>query len=135
MWNEIPDLDRKGLREFGLITGGIFASLFGLFFPWLLGRPYPYWPWVLGGFLVLWSGLAPASLRRPYRLWMRFAFLLSRLTTPVLMSLIFFLVITPTAFIMRIVAYDPMARRFDPNAKSYRIPTRNPPKTHMEGPF
>jgi Saxitoxin biosynthesis operon protein SxtJ len=135
MWNEIPDLDRKGLREFGLTTGGLFASLFGLFFPWMLGRPSPYWPLVLGGLLVLWALLAPTSLRQPYQLWMRFALLLSRLTTPVLMSLIFFLVITPTALLLRIVAYDPMARRFDPHAKSYRIAARKPSKTHMERPF
>ena len=27
----IPELDRKGLREFGLVTGAIVAVLFGLF--------------------------------------------------------------------------------------------------------
>jgi len=135
MWHDIPELDRKGLREFGLTTGGIFASLFGLVFPWVLGRPYPLWPWVLGGLLVVWAGVAPASLRGPYRLWMRGAMLLSRVTTPVLMSVIFFLVITPTALLMRLVAYDPLTRRFDPTAKSYRLPPRHAPKTHMEGPF
>ena len=36
--HSIPELDRKGLREFGLVTGGIVAVLFGLFFPWLLER-------------------------------------------------------------------------------------------------
>jgi hypothetical protein len=51
------------------------------------------------------------------------------------MGLVFFLVITPTALIMRIMGHDPMARRFDPKAKSYRIPARRPSKTHMERPF
>ena len=39
--HKIPVLDRKGLREFGLVTGGIIAGLFGLFFPWLIERPFP----------------------------------------------------------------------------------------------
>jgi hypothetical protein len=37
----IPELDRKGLRDFGLVTGSIVAVLFGLFFPWLLERAWP----------------------------------------------------------------------------------------------
>lgn len=135
MQNEIPELDRKGLREFGLVTGGLLAALFGLFFPWLLERRYPYWPWVLGGLLVLWAVLAPASLRGFYRLWMRLALLLSRITTPLIMGLVFFLVITPMALIMRTMGHDAMRQRFDLNAKSYRIPARKPPTTHMERPF
>ena len=135
MPQEIPELDRKGLREFGLVTGGILVLLFGLFFPWLLGRPFPYWPWVLGGLLTIWALLAPTTLRRFYQLWMRLALVLSRVTTPIIMSLVFFLVITPIGFIMRIRGYDPMARRLDPNVTSYRVPARKPPRTHMERPF
>ena len=44
----IPELDRTGLREFGIVTGGIVAVLFGLLFPWLLERSFPLWPWVNG---------------------------------------------------------------------------------------
>ena len=53
MQDTIPELDRKGLRQFGIVTGGILAGLFGLFFPWLLEHSYPYWPWIVGGLLVL----------------------------------------------------------------------------------
>ena len=135
MQHEIPELDRKGLREFGLVTGGGLGVLFGLFFPWLLGRHYPLWPWVVGSALALWALQAPASLRGFHRLWMRFALLLSRITTPLIMGLVFFLVITPMAMIMRTRRRDSLALRFDPNAKSYRIPARKPPRTHVERPF
>jgi hypothetical protein len=37
----IPGRHRKGLRDFGLTTGAIFAGLFGAFFPWVLERAYP----------------------------------------------------------------------------------------------
>ena len=33
--HEIPELDREGLRQFGLTTGGIVAVLFGVVLPWL----------------------------------------------------------------------------------------------------
>lgn len=133
--HQIPELDRKGLREFGLITGGILVALFGLFFPWALARPIPYWPWVVAGVLALWALAAPVSLRPAYRAWMRLALLLSRITTPVIMALVYFLVITPVALIQRSMGRDPMARRFDPNRQSYRIAAKRRPKEHMEKPF
>lgn len=135
MEHEIPELDGKGLRQFGLATGGILVGLFGVVLPWLLGRPFPYWPWALGAALVLWALVAPATMRGLYRLWMRFGLLLSRITTPVLMALVFFLVITPFGLAMRLLGRDPMARRFDANAGSYRIRPRQPSRTHMERPF
>ena len=131
----IPELDRKGLREFGLVTGGILAILFGLFFPWIFTRPLPIWPWVSAGVLAAWALAAPITLRPVYRAWMRLAILLSRITTPIIMAVVYFLVITPVAVIMRIVGRDPMARRFDPDAKSYRILIKKRSKEHMERPF
>jgi hypothetical protein len=133
--HEIPELDRKGLREFGLVTGAIIAGLFGLFFPWILDVAIPYWPWAVGGILALWALIVPDTLRRVYRVWMRFALILSRITTPLIMGLVYCLVITPVAFIMRIAGKDPMARRFDTSAKSYRILSKKAPKDQMERPF
>ncbi len=131
----IPELDRKGLREFGLVTGGIIAGLFGLFFPWVLDVAIPYWPWIVGGTLGAWALIAPSTLRSCYRAWMRFALILSRITTPLIMGLAYGLVIIPTGVIMRAIGRDPMARRFDDKAESYRIPSKKPPKDQMERPF
>lgn len=135
MMHEIPELDRKGLREFGLVTGGIVAVLFGLFFPWLLGNNIPVWPWVLGGGLALWALVVPDSLRVVYRQWMRFGLLLSRITTPVILGIVFFLVIFPVALIMKIIRRDAMARTLDKNTKSYRIASRKAPNKNLEKPF
>ena len=74
-------------------------------------------------------------MRGFYRLWMRLAFLLNRVTTPVIMSLVFFVIITPIALIMRLSGRDPMARRIDRNIKSYRMLASKLPKAHMERPF
>ena len=131
----IPDLDRKGLRSFGLTTGAILAALFGLFFPWLLGHTIPLWPWVLCGTLVVWALLAPASLRPVYRVWMRFGLLMSRITTPIILSLVFFLLITPIAFIRGLLGKDSMARRLDGDMPSYRVMSRKASKDNLEKPF
>ncbi len=132
---EIPELDRRGLRQFALSTGAIVAVLFGLFFPWLLEVNFPIWPWIVAGVLAGWGLVAPASLRPVYRGWMRFGLLLNRIVTPVILGVLFFLIITPMSVLMRMLRRDAMARSFDEEAKSYRVPSAKRPKSHMERPF
>jgi hypothetical protein len=131
----IPELDRKGLREFGLVTGGIVAVLFGLFFPWLLDRPIPRWPWVIFGVLTVMGLAAPMALNPVYRTWMKFGLLMSKVMTPLIMSIAFFLTITPIGFLMRVMGKDYMARRLDSSAKSYRVPSKATPPKRLEKPF
>ncbi len=131
----IPELDRKGLRDFGLLTGAIVAGLFGLFFPWAFSASYPLWPWILFGILGGWALLLPDSLKPVYRGWMRFGLLLSRVTTPIIMGTVFFVVIAPVALILRIGRWDAMHRRLDPEVESYRVPSKETPKENLENPF
>ena len=133
--HEIPELDRKGLRHFGLTTGAIVAGLFGLFFPWLLEIGIPLWPWIVAGVLAVWALLFPATLKPVYRGWMKFGLLLSRITTPLILGIVFFLVILPIALIMRVFGHDPMARRIDKAAQTYRITSDLTPRENVERPF
>jgi len=133
--HDIPELDRKGLRAFGLTTGAIVAVLFGLFFPWLLARPIPYWPWAIAGILGVWGLAAPTTLRPVYRVWMRFGLLLSKVTTPLILGLVFFLVILPMGWLKRIFGQDAMRRRFDAGAASYRIVSKASPAENLKRPF
>jgi len=131
----IPELDAKGLRRFGITTGAIVAVLFGLFFPWLLENAIPRWPWILAGVLGLWGLVAPVSLRPVYRGWMRFGLIMSRITTPLILGLVFFLAVTPMALIRRLFGIDDMARKFDDAAESYRVKSAKAEKDNLERPF
>jgi len=131
----IPELDRKGLREFGLTTGGIIAVLFGLFFPWLIERPIPRWPFVI---LLVLGGLAlaaPLALKPVYKGWMRFGLLMSKITTPLIMGVVFYVLITPMGLVMRLSGKDAMARRLHQQVKSYRIKSETTPPERLEKPF
>jgi hypothetical protein len=131
----IPELDRKGLRDFGLLTGAIFAALFGVLFPWLFERSWPLWPWVVLALLGGAGLLAPLALKPIYRLWMRLGLLLSRVTTPLILGVVFFLIISPIGLLRRLKRTDSLARNFDDQAPSYRVPTRAKPTQHFERPF
>ena len=132
---DIPELDARGLRKFALMTGAIVGVLFGLFFPWLLDRALPLWPWVVTAVLGGWGLLAPASLRPVYRAWMRFGLLLNRIVSPLILGIVFFLVVTPAALIMKLVHRDSMSRKIDKTAPSYRIDSAKQPREKMEKPF
>ena len=133
--DKIPELDAKGLREFALTTGAIVAGLFGLFFPWLLARPFPRWPWVIFAVLAVWGLAAPATLRPVYRGWMRFGLALSKVTTPLIMGLVFFVVIAPMGLIMRALGKDYLRRRLQPGAQTYRVPSSKAGRENFERPF
>lgn len=132
--HDIPELNPRELREFGLLTGGIVAFLFGLFFPWLLGRALPIWPWLVFGVLGFGGLVAPLSLRPVYRAWMQFGLLLSKVTTPLIMGLIFYALITPIALFLKLAGKDAMCRQFD-EQESYRVVRQAVRNDSLEHPY
>jgi hypothetical protein len=133
--HDIPELDRDGLRRFGLTTGAIIAGLFGLLIPWILGARFPIWPWLVFGVLGMWAILHPLSLRSVYLGWMRFGLLLSKITTPIVIGAVFFVLIAPIALVLRAVRWDPLARKFDDVAETYRVQSEQPQADNLEKPF
>lgn len=69
--------------------------------------------------LVLVSRAAPRSLVGVYRAWMALGEALGRVTTPVLLGLVFAAVLLPTRLVLLLTGSDPMARRFDRKRPSY----------------
>ena len=132
--SEIPELDRSGLRKFGVTTGAIVAVLFGILLPYLFGHLWPRWPWIVAAVLLAWSIVAPGTLRPVYRGWMRIGLLISRVTTPVILTLAFVTTILPTAVILRIFGKDLLHRKFNSSA-SYRVKSKAPSVDNMEKPF
>lgn len=131
----IPDLDNKGLRQFAITTGIVVTVLFGLFFPWLFERSLPLWPWIFLGFMTLWGLVAPASLKPVYRGWMRFGLLISKVTTPIIFGIVYYLVIVPFGLVRRVVAKDPLRRTIDKDASTYRVESERPEPDNLEHPY
>ena len=131
----IPELDRKGLRDFGLTTGVAVVGIFGIFFPWILDFAWPAWPWVIAAALWSLALVQPIWLRWIYRGGMRFGLLASRVMTPLVLGIVFFAMISPMAIVRRLMGNDPMQRTLDPDRKSYRVKSTKSPKGKLERPF
>ncbi|MEA3275505.1 MAG: SxtJ family membrane protein [Pseudomonadota bacterium] len=129
-------VEKKALREFGLVTGGIVAVLFGLVLPWLFGAAeFPRWPWFVGALLATWGLSWPAGLGPVYRGWMKLGHALGWVNTRILLGILFFLLFLPAGLIMRLLGKDPMARKRDSGATSYRVASKDQPRDHLERPY
>ncbi|MEM7703921.1 MAG: SxtJ family membrane protein [Pseudomonadota bacterium] len=132
---KIRDLTPRELANFGWTMATVVLVVFGLLIPWLREMAIPFWPAGVALALVIWSTAAPASLDPLYRVWMRFGLLLSRFTTPLILTLVFLLTIVPTALVMRALRRDPLHRRLDGNAESYRVESDQTTEKSLDNPF
>lgn len=134
--HDIPQLDAKGLREFGLTTGAIVAGLFGLVLPLLFRHwPPPTWPWIVGTVLIVWALVAPKTLNFVYKNWMRFGLIMGAINSKIILGAVFYVMMAPMGLIKRLFGSDPMQRQFDPNLSTYRVASKQRPRESMERPF
>lgn len=89
-------------RRFGLTVGGAFLVLSGV--AWWRGSPTTFTVLAtLGGVLAAAGLIVPTHLGPVERGWMKLAHLISKVTTPIFMGVVYFLVITPVSALMRLV--------------------------------
>lgn len=124
----------KELRKFALVTGGMLVLFFDLLIPWIWGVGMPKWPLIVAAILIGMALAVPAALRPVYKIWMLFAEALGWVNTRIILSVIFFLIFFPIGLIMRMFN-DPMRRKFDQAAHSYRVPSNPTKPENMERPF
>jgi hypothetical protein len=108
------------LRKFGLMVGGVFAAL-GLLLLWRQKAFYPYFLWS-GGFLIVFGVVLPRALKWIYIAWMSTAFVLGFAMAHVILTLFFFLIITPIGLVARLFGQDFLRLKLDRAAESYWIP-------------
>jgi len=110
---------RRELRKFGLTVGGVFLAI-ALYLAWRHRIRVPFYVFVsLGSVLTLAGLLAPALLSPIEKVWMGLAGVLGWVNARVLLSAVFFLVMTPMSLIMRLVGRDALKRRFEKGRASY----------------
>ena len=95
------------LRKFGITVGIAFGVLAAIAL-WR-GRATPATVLgVIGGLLVVSGAALPAALRPVERAWMGLALILSKVTTPVFLGIVYFVVLTPVGLVRRTVGRHPL---------------------------
>ncbi len=111
-------------RSFGVVFAVAFAVIAA--FPLLDGGGVRVWALVVAAvFLVV--SLARPSLLRPLNwAWLKLGAGLHRVVSPLILGIMFYLVITPTALVMRLFGKGTLNLRFQPGAETYWV-ERDPP--------
>ena len=119
-------------RNFGLVFFFVFLIV-GLW-PLLNEGSFRIWSIIIAIiFLIL--GLTNSKLLTPLNiLWFKFGLFLGSIISPIVMGIVFFLVVTPTGFIMKIMGKDILNKKYDNRKKSYWI-NRDKSKTTMKQQF
>ena len=109
-------------RNFGIVFFIVFLII--AFLPLLNSNEINYWSLVISiTFLIL--GLINAKILTPLnKVWFKFGILLGNVIAPIVMGIIFFLVVTPTSIIMKILGKDLLNLK-KKNNSSYWIEKNN----------
>ena len=110
----------RDLRKFGLVVGGVLAAL-GLLFLWRHPGRSLYFL-IPGGVLLLLGAVLPRALRWTYIAWMSAAFVLGFVMAHVILTVFFYLIITPMGLVAKITGKDFLSLKLDRTAKSYWLP-------------
>jgi hypothetical protein len=107
-------------RSFGLV----FSAFFILFAVWPLiwrGESPRLWAGGVAAIFLILALFASEALAPLNKLWLKLGLTLQLIFSPIIMALLFYTAVTPTAFVMRLFGHDPLKLRYDADLPSYWI--------------
>lgn len=108
------------LRKFGIGLAVLLPLLFYVILPWLFSLERLVWPWIAGAGILVVAVAFPVGLNPVYRLLMWVAIPLGRFNSVVVLGMVYFLMVVPMGFVMRLIGKDPIPKKFDPSVRTYR---------------
>lgn len=112
------NLDKNELKKFGLTVGGVFIAL-GLFLHFYSGINFGRYLTGFGALLFLFGITFPMALKYAYKSWMSLALVMGFFMSRLILSILFYIVVTPIGIIAKIARKDFLDLKFDKSKKSY----------------
>ena len=91
-------------KSFGIVFFTVFLII--AIWPLLNGYGIRYWSLIISIVFLLLGILNSKILTPLNKIWFKIGILLGNVISPIVMSIVFFLVVTPTSFIMKILGND-----------------------------
>ena len=106
-------------RSFGIVFTLVFLAVGG----WVVSEGQSKgWLFFVSAVLFLVVAIARPSILGPLnRAWAKFGLLLGQVFNPLLLGVVFFLVVTPIAVVLRLWGKDSLHLKSNPDLKSYWI--------------
>ena len=127
----MDDIKISSNRGFGIVFFIVFLLI--AFYPLINQGDIRIWS-VLISLLFLILGIINSKILTPLnKVWFKFGIFLGKIISPIIMGIIFFLVVTPIAFLMRMLNKDLLNLKF--NKKSSYWIEKTDPKSTMKNQF
>ena len=118
-------------RSFGIVFFLVFILI--AFYPIINQGEVRVWSIFISLFFLI-LGIMNSSILTPLnKLWFKLGIFLGKIVSPLIMGIIFFIVVTPIGFFMRLLGKDLLNLKFN-NNKSYWI-QKTGPKSKMKDQF
>ena len=127
----MDDIKIGSNKSFGIVFFVVFLLI--SLYPLLNNESIRIWSLVISIiFLIL--GILDSKILSPLnKIWFKFGLFLGKIISPIVMGIIFFLVVTPTGFIMRLLGKDVLNLKYNDH-NSYWI-EKTGPKSKMKNQF
>ena len=109
-------------RNFGMVFTVVFLII--SFWPLLKSGNIRYWSLIISIIFFVLALLNSDVLTPLNKIWMKFGLILGKIVSPIVMGFIFFVVVTPTGIIMRLLGKDLLNLKKNSN-KTYWIQKDN----------
>ena len=127
----MKDIKISSNRSFGIVFFVVFLII--SVYPLLNDQNLKFWSLIIA-IIFLALGLLNSKILTPLnKIWFKFGLLLGSIVSPIVMSIIFFFVVTPISLIMRILGKDILNLKWN-NSNSYWI-EKSGPKSKMKNQF
>jgi len=127
----MDDIKIGSNRSFGIVFFIVFFLI--ATYPLINGNEIRLWSLVIS-IIFLFLGLINSKILNPFnKLWFKFGIFLGKIISPLIMGIIFFIVVTPIGFLMRLLNKDLLNLKFNNNS-SYWI-EKTEPKSKMKNQF
>ena len=127
----MDDIKISSNRSFGIVFFIVFLLV--SIYPLINDQEIRIWSLIIS-LIFLFLGLLNSQILTPLnQIWFKFGIFLGKIVSPLVMGIIFFLVVTPTGIIMRIMKKDLLNLKYSED-KSYWIKKKGP-KSKMKDQF
>jgi hypothetical protein len=127
----MDDIKISSNRSFGIVFFIVFLLI--ALYPLIYSGEIRVWSAIISLILLALGVLNSKILTPLNKLWFKFGIFLSKIISPLIMGIIFFLVVTPIGLIMRIFGKDVLNLKYNKN-QSYWIEKKDP-KSKMKNQF
>lgn len=118
--NSLNPKGHSNEKSFGVVFSVLFL-LIGVY-PFISGGDWGLTSLTVSFVLIIVTFFRPKFLTIPSKLWLKTGRVMGSVISPVVMSLIYFLVFTPIGLFVRLRGIDILKKKFDENANSYWEP-------------